>query len=272
MSDNKNFDDEYQYIEEGDNEPSVSDETLQTEQQENTDNINSIIQRPNVRRNAIIVIVSLFILIGLIKCVSSPTFKHKETEVSQMDSQKTANPPPAQTQFQQPAPQTIPQAQVQPTPSVSNTDVDQLQTNQRNLQNSLANLNEQVQQLNTQMAAISGNYNALQQQLTEMQAKESTLISSIERLIAAQKTHRYVQRDYSLPTYRVQNVPLRYRVHFYVQAIIPGRAWLINSEGHTYTVRVGSTVPGYGVVQKIDPWQGRVVMSSGKILRFNQDL
>jgi intracellular multiplication protein IcmG len=275
MSDNKNFDDEYQYIEEGENEPSLSEDTLADEKQDTSDQIGSIIQKPNVRRNAIIVIGALFLLIALIKCVSSPTFRHKENEISQVEANKPV-------QVQQPAPQATSQAQFQtapPTPTpvaeanpISNVELNQLQTNQNNLQNSLANLNEQVQQLNTQMATISANSNALEQQLSQMQAKESTLISSIERLIAAQKTRHYREKNYSYPTYRVESIPLRYRVHFYVQAIIPGRAWLINSEGHTYTVRVGSSVPGYGVVQKIDPWQGRVVMSSGKILRFNQDL
>jgi intracellular multiplication protein IcmG len=140
------------------------------------------------------------------------------------------------------------------------------------MQSSLANLGEQVNQLNTQLSTMMANNQTLQQQLAEMQNKESALIGSIDRLISSQKVHHYHEPNYDRPRYRAENIPLRYRVHFYVQAIIPGRAWLINSEGHTYTVRVGSRVPGFGVVEKIDPWQGRVVMSSGKILRFNQDI
>ena len=57
---------------------------------------------------------------------------------------------------------------------------------------------------------------------------------------------------------------------YYIQAVIPGRAWLIATNGSTLTVREGSTIPGYGIVRKIDPNLGKVFMSTGKVIRFSQ--
>ena len=56
-----------------------------------------------------------------------------------------------------------------------------------------------------------------------------------------------------------------------MQAVIPGRAWLIANNGSTITVREGTPIPGYGIAKIIDPIKGRVMTSSGKEIRFSQD-
>jgi intracellular multiplication protein IcmG len=56
-----------------------------------------------------------------------------------------------------------------------------------------------------------------------------------------------------------------------IQAVIPGRAWLIATNGATLTVSQGTAIPGYGIVKLIDPVQGKVTTSSGQIIRFSQE-
>ena len=58
---------------------------------------------------------------------------------------------------------------------------------------------------------------------------------------------------------------------YHIQAVIPGRAWLIATNGATLTVREGTAVAGYGMVRLIDPSQGRVTTSSGQVIRFSQE-
>lgn len=53
-----------------------------------------------------------------------------------------------------------------------------------------------------------------------------------------------------------------------VQAIVPGRAWLLTKEGNTLTVAVGDSLPGDGIVVGIDVLSGVVTTSSGKILTY----
>lgn len=262
MSDNKNFDDEYQYVEESENSPDISEESEVASEAEQSDlyadKITTVLQKPDVRRNAIIVILALFFLIGFIKMFSSSGLKHKESSE------------PSPSIQVKPEPQQVIQA-----PSInqpSSQEIDGLVNNQKNIENTMNGLNQQVSQMTSQMNTLGGNVQTLQQQLVDMQTKQAVIISSIEELVKSQRSRPNIVHHQE-KTYRERVfVGPRYFVHYYVQAIIPGRAWLINSEGQTLTVRLGSNVPGYGSVQAIDPLQGRVRMSSGKILRFNQDL
>ena len=185
-------------------------------------------------------------------------FKHKESSESAPTNQVKSEP---KTTIQAP-----------PTNQASSQEIDTLVNNQKNIQNTMSGFNQQVSQMTSQMNTLAGNIQTLQQQLVDMQTKQALIISSIEELNKSQKSRPTVIH-HQQKTYRERVfVGPRYFVHYYIQAIIPGRAWLINSEGQTLTVRLGSNVPGYGSVQAIDPLQGRVRMSSGKILKFNQDL
>ncbi|MBY0544694.1 MAG: hypothetical protein K2Q14_04005 [Gammaproteobacteria bacterium] len=58
---------------------------------------------------------------------------------------------------------------------------------------------------------------------------------------------------------------------YYVQAIIPGRAWLKNSNGQIITVAPGDAIPGYGTVAAIDAQNGVVIMSTGSKIVFGID-
>jgi intracellular multiplication protein IcmG len=102
----------------------------------------------------------------------------------------------------------------------------------------------------------------LNQVITQLNAKLETQSQVIERL-----TVRTAPKP---PKPRVLNGFLNQRLKYYVQAVIPGRAWLIATNGATLTVREGTLISGYGVVKLIDPTQGRVLTSSGRIIRFSQ--
>ncbi len=55
---------------------------------------------------------------------------------------------------------------------------------------------------------------------------------------------------------------------YYVQAIVPGRAWLQSSDGKTITVSPGDPVSQYGRVTRVDPDNGTVSTTSGTVFRF----
>ncbi len=50
-----------------------------------------------------------------------------------------------------------------------------------------------------------------------------------------------------------------------LRAVVPGRAWLVNADGHTVTVTKGTNLPHYGTVTKIDSDEGKVYTSSGYV-------
>jgi len=57
---------------------------------------------------------------------------------------------------------------------------------------------------------------------------------------------------------------------YYLQGMVPGRAWLVLENGNTVTVDVGDTLPGYGKVTEISPVQGLVRTSNGAIIRYRE--
>ena len=52
---------------------------------------------------------------------------------------------------------------------------------------------------------------------------------------------------------------------YFVEAVIPGRAWLQAADGTTTTVSKGDTLPGYGKVKSINSYSGTVKTTRGLI-------
>lgn len=261
MSDNKNINEEYQYVDETEIEPVPVESEGKEESDSYSDKINTLIQQPNIRRNAIIAVLALFILLILIKCSSSLVSKQKENTGSTLPYQQ-------QTKKQESMVQSS-SAGMSNQLGLSNTELSQLQDNQNNLRASITALNEQVSQLSNQIGVLSNNYQSLQQEFLTTQNKLNVTTQSLEELIASQKSKPVLSRQRKSIGLNKQ-APVSYPKYF-VQAIIPGRAWLINTNGTTLTVTPGSSIPGYGVVRNILAQDGRVITSSGKILKFNQE-
>lgn len=62
----------------------------------------------------------------------------------------------------------------------------------------------------------------------------------------------------ALPTY-----------HYVLQAIVPGRAWVMDNHHVMHTIALGDTLPDYGQVQFLDADRGTVITSSGKVIGFS---
>lgn len=124
------------------------------------------------------------------------------------------------------------------------TDVDDLKNTAQSLQYSMDNMNTQLAQINATLAVLAN----------KMQKQDEQMALS-----------RRKAKSVSKPS------PVIKRMTYVVQAIVPGRAWLISSRGATITVGQGAEVPGYGNVVSIDPQLGKVVTSSGAVIEYSPD-
>jgi intracellular multiplication protein IcmG len=132
---------------------------------------------------------------------------------------------------------------------------------QQSLRNEMTALSSQVNSINNNLNTMNTQISKMNQvieSLTTQVAKQSEVINVL-MVRAKPKKVVSVQRPVAQP------------VIYFLQAVIPGRAWLIGTNGSTLTVREGSKVPGYGVVKLIDSLQGRVLTSSGQVIRFSQE-
>jgi|GEM_PF-946178 len=263
MIDNNQQDDEYQFADLDSMTPEMEDENREFGQSGATNPSPEQAPKKDIRRNAIIAITLVVLAMVLYKFVGS--LFHKDVAAVESSKQKTAILQPAPIQ---PAP--IQAVQEQPAPVVSTTpDVSGMTQKLSDMEASQQSLRADFNGLNNQLSTVNDNITALNSKLAALTESLATLTNGMEQQSA--ELAKIVARQAKPKRIHVtQSRIYAPRIQYAIQAIIPGRAWLIAQNGSTITVRVGTVVPMVGTVRVIDPNLGRVVMSTGQVIRFSQ--
>ena len=203
-------------------------------------------------------IVVLFIVVMMIYKFMGSIFSSKNT---------SKVPVAVSTQPPAPMPQPMVMAPGPVIPTTPSPEVTQklatLDATQQSLSTDMSNLNNQVVTLGSSVSDLSSKVDQLNQTITALasqlaeQSQQIALLTAHARTTVTHVVHKPQTRAAARP-------------QFYIQAVIPGRAWLISITGVTMTVRDGTNVPGYGVVKLIDPNEGRILTSSGRVIKFSQ--
>lgn len=222
--------------------------------------------KKDIKRNALIAF-GLIILAMILYKIFGYLFFHKTEEVAT----QTPMEPPAQIAAQ-PVQQPLPQPVINTTPTpqpvirVDNSELTQkvvaVESAQQNVRSEVGAVSQQVATVNNNVQNLNSQIASLNQVITNLSTQLARQTEEINVLMARTQPKRVV-KHVSTPA----TAPLVY----YIQAVIPGRAWIIASNGSTLTVREGTKIPGFGVVRLIDPLSGRVVTSSGRVIRFSQE-
>lgn len=233
------------------------------------DDFPSMLPKKDVKRNALIAVGLIVFAMVMYKLIGGLFFSKKTTD----EAVKGAIPPAPIAEIApqpQPVPSQIapqPVQQVQPVVQENNSalkqKVDSIETNQQNVQSQVSSMNEQV-------GNVNNNVNNLSSQISKLNQTISDLTTQLAR--QSEEINVLMQRTKPKPIRRVVR-PQHYGQAniYYINAVIPGRAWLIGTNGSTLTVREGTKIAGYGVVKLIDPMEGRVLTSSGRVIKFSQD-
>lgn len=216
-----------------------------------------------VWRNAIIVIVGVVILMLAYKYFGSMFSSDKKAP-----SKITTLPKKQPIQSPKPQPQIVaqpPQPQPQPDEMASkqvNQKLAKLELSQQNINSNVNDIESQLNGLGGNVTDLSNKLADITQQLASIADKLDSQANSIGFLKAQLKPKKRPKPKRMLPP------PIKY----YIQAVIPGRAWLIGSNGSTITVSKGSRIASYGIVRLIDAQRGRVMTSSGKVIQFEREV
>lgn len=270
MADNDEVNDEYQFTELDPLNPNVVEE--ESPQSASSD-MNDKGSRPrvlgeaetNVKRNALIAVLVFIALMLGYKFIGSFFFGSKDG-VSDIKAPVTAPTPvpiqPAPIEEAPPsAPAPVPQVPV-PQPNAELTsNLSSLALGQENLNSQIATVGSQINNMNSHMDMLTAKIGELSGVIASLNEKLESQSQAILRLSAKQ-----VLKEARQPTRSLRHVE-----HYFIQAVIPGRAWLVAENGSTLTVREGSNIPGYGRVKLIEPHEGRVMTSSGMVIRFSQN-
>ncbi|MAZ78042.1 MAG: hypothetical protein CMF39_05135 [Legionellaceae bacterium] len=126
----------------------------------------------------------------------------------------------------------------------------QLRQMQTQTQQHLASVDQSLQQVSNQLSVVATQVGKLSAQMQALQAEKSH-----EAQLKAEMKKK-------------QDAVTRAKLNYFVQAVIPGRAWLKSPNGQSLTVTVGDTIPAYGQVLSIDSYSGSVVTSSGHVIQY----
>ena len=256
MADN----DEYQFTELDPINPNAMEEEQSSADVSSASHSPGSVGGTNVKRNAIIA-VGLFICLMLAYKFVGSYFINQKTVIAPVPSSMSVPPPTVVEQQPVIAP---PPPTSLPTPEPSSnlqSKMSTIELNQENLTSEVSTANGKIEGINTNVEMLTAKIAELNQAIASLSDKLEAQSHEVEKLSIKPlvRPNRHNVR------------PVRQYLRYYVQAVIPGRAWLVGTNGSTLTVREGSTIAGYGMVKLIDPNQGRVITSSGQVIRFSQD-
>jgi intracellular multiplication protein IcmG len=130
-----------------------------------------------------------------------------------------------------------------------------------------------------QLSQLSQTEEGSQQMMSQLQAQVTALKNSLS---VANSTQAQMNQTINSLSYQIKDLADQVKqlqakgikktvvppVVFHIQAIVPGRAWLVGSDGSTETVSAGDKVTGYGKVLAVNEDQGIVLTSSGRTIVY----
>lgn len=265
MADNDQNEDEYKFVE-LDSLDNEGDENTSYNSESSSLNSGKMEENKNIKQKALI-LVGVVVFAMLMYHFIGGMFSKKSTTLPQENSNPTAavaptpTPQPTQSEI---APEPIQPQTVQENNTVLEQKVISIETTQQQVQSEVSSVSQQVGNVNNNVNALSSQITRLNQVIDALTAQVAKQSAEINLLMDRTKP-KIIKR----PVVRVRQV--QEPVVFYINAVIPGRAWLIGTNGSTLTVREGTNIAGYGVVKLIDSMSGRVLTSSGRVIRFSQE-
>lgn len=130
-----------------------------------------------------------------------------------------------------------------------------------------------LDKLETKFTTIDADFNQLRGQLSQVQDQLRALtaqLSSLQQQLAKKPEQKAKAKPVAVkPTKKPVVIE---RPQYYVQAVIPGRAWLVKGDGSsTISVTVGDPLPSYGTITHINPIRASVMTSSGYTIAYKPD-
>jgi len=148
-----------------------------------------------------------------------------------------------------------------------------------NTGNNVEKIQEDVSDLQKQAIQNAQSIQALASQITTINNKVGEINENFEKLSNLIKQATPSQPRSNTPVIganpsqnnqfqQTGGAPEQSPPAYYVQAVIPGRAWLKDSAGKIISVGIGDQVPGFGSVTQINTRAGSVHTTSGVTIEY----
>jgi intracellular multiplication protein IcmG len=140
------------------------------------------------------------------------------------------------------------------------------------LLNQLSSLKQDAQNNQLTVNQLQNQIQDLHNSLNQSTSAQAQLNQSMVALTEQVKQLEQVVAATAKPTGPAKKVaPLPAPIVFHLRAIVPGRAWIVSSDGLSESIAQGDSVPQYGTVQIVDANRGMVLTSSGKVIGYGDN-
>lgn len=180
------------------------------------------------------------------------TLSKQQTEFTPIKSQSATSGPTSLS------------SKIASSPALSDERLVQLEQHNQENTASLSRMESRLNGINSDFSLLRDQFNQLQGDLRTINAQlislQQKLPKPIEQKTAVRtKPENQKSQVISRPTY-------------HVQAVLPGRAWLVrDQDSATITVAVGDVLPGYGNIVSINPNRASVITSTGYTIPYKPD-
>jgi len=154
-----------------------------------------------------------------------------------------------------------PVAMPPPMPPVDNALNEKILQAQDEMQGKLDNISakneeyrSQVANLNIKLAQSEGEIATINKNLSGISDLLASVTADVKKLTAPKP--KKIKKKIKAP------------IAYHVNAIVPGRAWLLSSDGQLVTVRAGDKLAGYGRILAISAPEGKVLTSTGAVIQY----
>ncbi len=255
--------DEYQFVEFDEVDSSLMEGSDSKSGKENLPHHRSTEHiKKDIKRNASIALGLIISIIFLYKIIAYFVLDKKEAS--------TVEPTQALPQVISPPKKTttpVPSTTMPATLTVDHSELDKkvaaIELSQQNLRSDLKTLEQDFNSVNSRIDSLNNQMMRLNQAIDSLSSQLTKQADQINALIIRAQAKRTPVKHLKKPSAPSLN--------YYLQAVIPGRAWIIATNGSTLTIRKGTKIAGYGTVRLIDPLNGRVLTSSGRVIKFSQE-
>lgn len=140
--------------------------------------------------------------------------------------------------------------------------LDSIKSHEINASQTVSALKNQLGDINDQLRASNAENMTLRNSVSQL-AGEVKLLSHVvannahQLALAKQKKSTRKKPHYVAP-----------KITYHVKAVVPGRAWIVGSNGLSYSVAVGDTLPQAGKIRAINADSGELTLSSGKHIGY----
>jgi len=119
--------------------------------------------------------------------------------------------------------------------------------------------------VNQMQSQLSGMRSALNTATSNSVAMKSAVIALAQQV---QDLTNQLKAQNAQPHKKYLPAPI---ITYHLVALVPGRAWIVGSNGESDSVTVGAKLKTYGTVKEINTGTGKVLTTSGKVITYNSE-